>query len=316
MTTWGIVSTIKAPLGAILDFAAHHVALGAHRIYIYLDAPDPPTRAALKAHPKIRVFDCDERHWKRLGMARPAMHQPRQTANASHCHTRPPEVDWLIHMDVDEFLWPEGDPPRPVAETLAALPADCHCARVRPAEQLAGAPDLFKRFIPAGPERDALVARIYPQFGAHVKGGFLSHLAGKLFLRTGLGPVRVKIHNAYLGAVMNPGEVELTELILCHAHAKSWEEWRAAYRYRLEQGSYRAGLAPTRPRDQGGMSLHEVFSLIEAEAGEDGLRAFFDELGAVDPAVRRALDEAGLLLHCPLDLATKRRKHFPDFARD
>ena len=310
MTTWGLIATIKAPTREILDFAAHHIELGAHRLFIFLDAPNPEARAALKAHPKVRVFTCDEAHWRKLGMKRPTKHQARQTGNATHAYRRKGgEVDWLIHMDVDEFLWPD----RPVTEILGALSTKTLCARIRPVEALAGDGTLFKGFIPPGPERAATVARLYPRFGEHVKGGFLSHLAGKLFLRTGLGPLTVKIHNVFQGQRMNPGETELDNVLLCHCHAKSWEEWIAAYRYRLAHGSYRAELAPARPRDKGGLTLHELLNEIEAAEGEVGLRAFYDEFCADTPARRRALEAEGLLHRCDLQLDAKRRKQFSDF---
>lgn len=293
----------------VLAFAAHHLELGAQRLYIHLDAPDPETFAALKAHHKIRVFSCDADYWRKLGVKRPAKHQARQTANATRIYRSRAEVDWLIHIDVDEFLWP----PAPMAETLAALPPEVLCARVRPVEALAGDGNHFKGFIPPGPAREATVARLYPRFGPYVKGGFLSHLAGKLFVRTGLGEVTVKIHNVFLRDRMNPGEIELRDTLLCHCHAKSWDQWIAAFRYRLEHGSYRAELAPARPRDQGGMTIHEVLSLIHETEGEPGLRAFYDELCADTPDLGAALKAEGLLHRCDLLLDQKTRKQFPDF---
>ncbi|WP_417673402.1 glycosyltransferase family 2 protein [Pseudodonghicola sp.] len=308
MTRWGIVSTIKAPKAEILDFAAYHLELGAQRLYIHLDDPDPDTLAMLKTHPKIRAFACDDAYWRKQGVKRPAKHQARQTFNATRIYRRKAEVDWLIHMDVDEFLWPEGR----VDQRLGALPAATLCARVRPFEALAGDGTGFKGFIPAGPEREAVVERLYPRFGAFVKGGFLSHLAGKLFVRTGLGDLTVKIHNVFRGEEMNPAEVELDDIRLLHCHAKSWEHWLSAFRYRLDHGSYRAELAPARARDKGGLTLHEVLSTIHQVEGETGLRAFYDELCADTPRLRAALQAEGLLHQCDLGLAEKLQKQFPD----
>lgn len=317
MTKWGLVATIKAPVAEILDFAAYHLELGAHRLYLYLDDDNRAAFGPLKAHPKIRVTLCDDAHWRKLSGKRPAKHQVRQTANATHAYGRRAEVDWLIHMDVDEFLWPDAG----LSDYLADCLADCltgldhrvHCARVRPMELLSGDGTAFKAFIPGGPDRAAIVARLYPQFGQHVKGGFLSHLAGKLFVRTGLGDLTIKIHNVFQNAVMNPGEAELNIVSLCHCHAKSWEDWISAFRFRLEKGSYRAELAPNRSRETGGMTMHELFRWIEADAGESGLRAFHDEVCADTPDLRARLSDQGLLRLCDLQLAAKRRKHFPDF---
>ena len=101
--TWGIASTILAPTRDILQFAAYHLAAGAQRLYIYLDAPNDEAFAHLDAHPKIRVITCDARYWKQRKRDRPDAHQQRQTANATHAYNRRREVDWLIHMDADEL---------------------------------------------------------------------------------------------------------------------------------------------------------------------------------------------------------------------
>lgn len=304
---WGLVATIKAPLPEIEAFAAHHLELGAHRLYLYLDAPDPDTHARLKAHPKIRVQSCDADWWKRLGKPRPDGHQYRQVLNATHAYGRKPEVTWLAHIDVDEFLWPDT----PLTDQLAALPDSCGCARVRPAEALSGDGTAFKALMPAGPQRDAALARLYPRFGRDVKAGFLSHVQGKLFLRTGQGPMIFKIHNVFKGDTPNPGEAALEGTTLLHCHARSWADWIAAYRYRVRHGSYRASLGPTRPRAHGGLTMHELLRSIERDAGESGLRAFHDELCADTPLHRDRLQAEGLLRLHDLDLATKRAKHFP-----
>ncbi|WP_299874769.1 glycosyltransferase family 2 protein [uncultured Sulfitobacter sp.] len=307
--TWGLSATILAPAQDILAFAAYHLDAGAHRLYLYLDAPCPEAMAHLQAHPKVRVTLCDAAHWQKVNGGRPAKHQVRQTVNATHAYNRRAEVDWLIHMDVDEFLVSD----RPVAAHLAGLPADVPILRVRPMEQLSGDGTVFKGFIPADGQRAAIVRTLYPRFGAHLKGGFLSHLAGKVFTRTGLDDVTVKIHNAFQDGVELKGADVVAGLDLAHCHAKSWDDWHAAYRYRLEKGAYRAELGPNKPRNQGGMSLHEVFAAIEAKDGTAGLRAFFDEVCADTPSLREKLEAKGLLRRINLDLNATLSTHFPNW---
>ncbi|MEL7100632.1 MAG: glycosyltransferase family 2 protein [Pseudomonadota bacterium] len=304
MTRWGLVATILAEPADILRFAAYHLDAGAHRLYIYLDAPSD-AYDLLKAHPKIRPTICDAAHWKKLIGKRPPKHQVRQSLNATHAYNRRAEVDWLIHIDADEFLVPA----QPIADALATLPADTTSARVRPMEQLAGAPDVFKAFIPPDENRDPLVRRLYPNYGAHLKGGFLSHVAGKLFVRSGMPDITLRIHNAFEGDAMLPRAAELVQIDLAHAHAKSWDDWYAHFRYRLEQGSYR----PELTRDDGALSMHELFSFIEAEEGEAGLRAFYAEVAEDSADLRARLDAEGLLRIHDLDLGTKLTQHFPDF---
>ncbi|KIC29929.1 glycosyltransferase family 2 protein [Leisingera sp. ANG-M6] len=305
---WGIVSTIKADTRAILDFAAYHLDLGAHRLHIYLDEPNPEAYTHLKQHPKVRVTTCDASHWKRLKKHRPVKHQVRQTLNATHAYERI-QTEWIAHIDVDEFLWPSFD----LGQMLAALPQGVLCARVRPLEALAGREGEFKAMIPKGPEREAEVRAVYPAFGGFLKGGFLSHTAGKVIARTGLPNAELRIHNLFQEGGTVSESHELVQADLCHCHAASWEHWQSVYRYRLERGSYRPELGPGYARIMGGLNTHELLSLIEEEYGENGLRSFFDEISAKDPAVYRKLQERGLLRNRPLGLAEKRQKHFPGF---
>jgi hypothetical protein len=260
----------------------------------------------LKAHPKIRVVTCDDAYWQKLCGKRPQKHQVRQSQNATRAYNRADDVDWLIHMDVDEFLVAE----HPVGEVLAALPAAQKIARIRTMEALAGDATAFKSFIPNGPQRAQIVSALYPTYGEYVKGGFLSHLAGKVFVRTGMADVRLQIHNVFQNDAMIEGPEQQPGIDLAHLHAKSWPDWLAAYRYRLEKGSYRSDLAPNRPRDRGGLSMHELFSMIEAEGGEAGLRAFFNEVCADTPELRATLKAKGLLRLADLDLDAKVSCHF------
>ena len=307
MTTWGVVATVKAPRGEILDFAAHHLELGAQRVYLYLDAPDPGTLAALKTHPKVRVVACDDAYWQRQGR-RPVKHQVRQGRNATHAYRRRAEVDWLAHVDVDEFLWPETR----VADALAALPSGVLSARVHPMEALAGDGTAFKALIPKA-DRAEVTARLYPTYGAHLRAGFLSHVAGKLFVRTGLEGVELRIHNMFVGEAQNPHSVDLGQVALCHLHARPFGQWLDSYRYRLSRGSYRAELPPARPRAEGGLTLHELFGALEAAGGEAALRGFFDEVCADSPSLRDRLAREGLLRHIDLELSASRRRQFPEF---
>ncbi|MDX1785514.1 MAG: glycosyltransferase family 2 protein [Roseovarius sp.] len=315
MTTlpkWGLVATIKADARAILNFAAHHLDLGAHRLHIFLDADCPQARAALEAHPRCNVILTDEAYWAAHRRDRPEAHQARQTMNATRAYRRRPGVDWLAHIDVDEFLWPEC----PIAEQLADLPDTARTARMRPIEALAPLPGddptqtWFKGCAARQRVRNRQTEEIYPTFGAHLNGGFLSHVTGKIFVRTGTKGIKFRIHNAFLDGAQIPNDFDLPQTRLCHFHAPSWEGWQRAYRYRLERGSYRVGLKAS---GSNATTMNALFSLIEAEGGEDALRAFYDEVCTASPGLRARLAEHDLLHRVSLDLDAKRARHFPDF---
>lgn len=304
--TWGIVSTVKAPITQIQDFCAHHLELGAHRIYLYLDDPEQEGLVGLTEHPKIRTTLCNERYWKQHLGRRPKKHQNRQVENASHAYARRTEVDWLVHIDVDEFLWPRSR----FADQLAALPRDCLVGRIRPAEALANlqpSPTThFKRLIVNATKRRVTTNEIYPTYGEFLNGGFLSHVQGKLAYRTQIEGLRAKIHNVFLEDQKNPGEKELNETELLHLHAKSWGDFLVAFQFRLNQGSYRSELKAA----QNGMTMHQLFSAIYDEEGEQGLRAFYQEVCTASPQLLDRLRAHDLLSSHDLNLDHKRSLHF------
>ena len=151
--TWETTTLTNAGLPALLRFAAWHLEQGAHRLFLYLDDADPEKAKQLNRHPKQRVTLCDATYWKKRGN-RPEKHQPRQTMNAAHALSRAKDVDWLLHCDVDELLWPST---RSVESRLAGLPAYCLCARVRPA--LLDALRSHGRLLEASIDADALIQR-------------------------------------------------------------------------------------------------------------------------------------------------------------
>lgn len=304
---WGIVATIKAPVTGVLNFAAHHLDLGAHRLFLYLDDDNRAAFDALKAHPKCRPVMTDDAYWRKLGMKRRVKHQSRQFENARHAYDRATgQVDWLAHIDVDEFFWPAT----PLAGQLAALPATCMGARIRPAEALAGPGPVthFKACAPDRPTRDRQTAGIWPDYGAHLNGGFLSHVAGKMIYRTGVEGLKVQIHNIWVGDDMNPGEATLTDTMLLHMHAESWDSFRRALDYRLEKGSYRAEL---KPGQKGALTMHELFGTLIAEGGDEAIRRFYDRVCTASPDLLDRLDSHGLLHSHRLNLDSKRERHFP-----
>ncbi|MFK7869032.1 MAG: glycosyltransferase family 2 protein [Roseobacter sp.] len=309
---WGVVATVKASASDTLRFCAHHLEHGASRILIYLDAPNPEAEQALLKHPLCRVQVCDDLYWDATLGKRPAKHQVRQTNNASHAYARCDDVDWLAHIDVDEFLIPE----RTISALLADCPTDQHVLRVRPMEALAPAdaqtdPSAFKCFVPNRHSQQELLARLYPTYHDQIKGGFLSHLAGKLFVRTGLPNVRLRIHNVLIDGAENTGQQETKDLKLAHLHARNWDHWRTLFDFRLEHGSYRADLAPVQPARSDSATVHSFLSTLVKTDGEAGLKHFFGEACADTPDLRARLAHEGLLYTCRLNFDALVAQHFP-----
>lgn len=293
---WGLVATIKAPLPAIARFAAHHLELGAAALHVFLDAPDEQTARWLSRHPRIHVTQCDADYWRAIGKPRPDAHQLRQALNATRAlRANADTLDWLGHVDVDEFLIPA----RPVADTLAMVPADCAFARIPPAEALAredADPDVFKLTHAQAGQPKAVLQDIYPTFGLHLYGGFLSHNSGKVFARTGIPDTRLGIHTLKYRGEDATNRAKPDGLHLAHFHAPNWQHFIDHLDFRRRQGSYR----PRSTRRELGQA--DLLAYLTAEEGEAGLRLLFDEVCTDSPALRDRLRAHDMLIEHRFDL--------------
>lgn len=294
---WGLVCTTNAPLRDVARFVAHHLDSGASHLYLYLDAPDPDIAALLKGHPKITLTLCDAAYWKKTGKTRPDAHQLRQTFNATRAlRDAEATVDWLGHIDTDEFILTKGK----LSSALKSIPDDMAGARLFPAEALAATVtgDLPKHFklrtttdgVPA-----QAVTDIYPKFGSYVRGGFLSHLAGKVFARTGLGDIHLAIHRLRVKGADVINTATLTDAYVGHLHAPDWDSFATKLEFRQTKGSYRI------KSDDAPKTIGTLLQYLRDEEGEAGLRQFFDEMCQDSPELRTRLKRHGLLLSPAFD---------------
>ena len=296
--SWGVVSTIRAPLRDIARFAAHHLDQGAKALHIYLDQPDPETQTFFADVRQIRLTVCDDAYWQGKPEKARRTHQLRQAFNATRCY-RKCRVDWLAHIDVDEFLLPTGA----ISDLLASIPDTAPYARMRPAEMLAqpdpwSGPVHFKKPARACGATPAQVAAIYPGFGEYLRDGFISYSGFKNFARTGLPKIRLGIHAVLQrGARLDTGH-DMGDLLVGHAHAPSWELFQKHFQFRMSQGSY----AKTQ---QHNMMLSDVLEAILAAEGPQGLRRFYDEMCSATPRLLDRLAAHDMLVTTRLDLDEK-----------
>lgn len=297
---WGVASLIKAPLPQIARFAAHHLDLGADRLHIYLDAPAPETAAFLAQNPKVQVTECDAAFWAAQKKPRMKAHQMRQTWVATQAY-QDTDVDWLAHIDVDEFLLP----PAPMKELLAGLNKDSAVLRIYPVELLAGSQgnELFKLMPRFAGQTRGVLEDLYPTYGAHLPGGFISHREGKNFARTGLMGIRVGIHTVMQGGAVMANRTKVDNLYIGHAHAPDWPFFRDHMAFRMTRGSYRKS-------DEDKFRLLDILSFLQEEEGEQGVRTFFSEVCEATPRLIEGLDAHNMLLRYPLDLDAKVLRHF------
>jgi len=305
---WGVVATVKAPVHDIMGFAAHHLSLGAHRVYIYLDDPQEPTVNTLKLHPKIDVTACTPDWWAAQSRPRFDSIERRQMHNATHAYRRSKRDDglsWLAHIDVDEFILATT----PLSETLAAVPSDAAWAQMPSAELLAPetpaeSPRYFKRTPRQAGLPSSVREDLYPTYGLHLRGGFLSHIDGKMFARTGLSAVYLGIHALRYHSEIASNFQILPHTPIGHAHAPDWATFMHHLEFRLRDGSYRHP-------DGRGVRLGDLIDYLWQTDGETALRHLFTEVCTATPELVAALDARDMLIDHPLGLPAKIAQHFP-----
>lgn len=290
---WGTVTTALAPLPDLARFAAWHLQLGAARVTLCLDDADGAKGEWLARHPAVEVILCDAAHWQRLGR-RPKAHQIRQVANAGHVYAGS-DLHWLAQIDVDEFILPDA----PLATSLAAVDPGTAVLTLPSVERLAAtdptAPARFKTTARMAGRDSSVLTEIYPTYGAHLRGGYISHLEGKYLVRTGLRDVRLAIHHPLSHGAAVANSLPLDGVRLGHAHAASWEVFRDKMRFRLDRGSYRK-------KEAEDFRLADVLAYLEESEGESGLRHFYEEVCTARPALIAALEARGMLITREMDL--------------
>ena len=302
---WGTVSTILAPLVDIARFAAFHLDLGASRVTIYLDKPSKKTVEFFAPFEMVEIIQCDRKYWSRKRRKARLTHQLRQTFNATLTY-KTTDLDWLCHIDVDEFLLTEIS----ISQILADAPVDAAYMQMSPAELLAqknpwSGPSHFK-LVPADADQPrSVVHEIYPQFGGILKDGFISHTSGKYFARTGLPDMRIGIHAMRHEGLFIRNCEKFDTIRVGHAHAPTWNTFEKHIDFRVSKGSYRK-------KKTGVIKLQDIIEQIIASEGMVGLRRFYDDICLATPELLDRLKTHKMLLTARLDLDEKVALWFGD----
>lgn len=240
MTDWGICTTLKAPVPQVLAFVAHHLGLGASRIWLHFDDPDDPAADAVAGLPGVTAIRCDFTWWHGMMGRRPGKHQNRQSRNMQQVYAQD-ALPWVAHIDVDEFLWPA----RPVAEVLADAPDDAPLIRIAPFEALhdpALPDDIFTarhfRAALTGQGRAADRARLFGPYAPLLAEGVLSHSAGKCFFRGGLQGMEPRLHGAFRWGERLRVDGFAPDIALLHFHAQDPAAWKDRLAFRIARGAY------------------------------------------------------------------------------
>lgn len=288
---WGIVATVKAAPEKVAAFVAHHLELGASRIWLYFDDPEDPAFPALSRLRRVTAIRCDDDHWARLS-GRPERHQNRQSKNARAAY-RACKLAWLAHIDVDEFLNLAQPEAETIADILATLPPAQWTLRVEPFEAM-NDPSLTDDIFTARQFRGALKPRV-AHLRSDVLGGYakilpeghLSHANGKSFFRTGIPDLQPRLHGAFYHGKRLPAPAFDRRLRLLHFHAQDRAEWIKALPFRVTRGAYQ---------------YHPELQSLLQKAGPEEIAYFYNRTQRLTPELIALLASAGRLIEADLGL--------------
>jgi hypothetical protein len=291
MPDWGLVATVKTSKEQTLAFVAHHLSLGASRLWIYFDDPNDPAFDLIAHLPRVKAIRCTDWYWAIRG-GKAANHRRRQVLNARDAQ-RKCRLDWLGHIDVDEFLCAF----RPVGSVLADIPADVPNVLMDAFEAMHD-PDLHDDIFTArqfrGPLRDEHLALHPAIFGAAapaVRKGNLGHTIGKSFCRPRLKGVTLDLHLALRNKAAIPAPFH-PDLRILHFHAHDPADWLRALPFRLSRGAYH------HPEER------HLQSWLTGASDQD-LRQFYDATMTLTPEKAALLQAHGLLVTADLQLRAK-----------
>lgn len=290
--SWAVVATVKAPEDKVLAFVAHHLSLGATRIFLYFDDPEDPAQAAVARLARVTSTVCTDDYWTGRG-GRHDRHQNRQSRNARDAYGRC-GTDWLTHIDVDEFILPQ----RPMGDLLADIPKETPLAKLEPFEAMHD-PLLPDDIYTACEFRGAIRHEHWPlrrgalgPYREFNRDGLLSHSNGKVIFRTGIKGLAPRLHSVFLKGKRLDAPDWHPELKLLHFHAQDRQAWRMALPFRLTRGAYmyRPGLQ----------------AFLQGATPEE-IDTFYLQTQVLSPDTRAALQAVGRVIITDLGLRQKVR---------
>ncbi|MEM1375359.1 MAG: glycosyltransferase family 2 protein [Pseudomonadota bacterium] len=207
--TWGTVTLADEPSELLLAFAAWHVSLGASGVHIFLDTPHRVVAKALRKIPGVQVTQCDEMFWAANG-GRAPMQTKRQDIVAQMAYAEA-EVDWLAHIDADEFLTVDGA----AMTELGAVPSGVVGLRIPVRERVWLEPPTtifdgaFKVPVPG---RLGLDRTLLGPLAKYTQRGLTGHTRGKTIVRTG-SDLTLSIHGPKEPETLNLMEAQSLRLL-------------------------------------------------------------------------------------------------------
>ena len=296
---WGLVMTVREPAQLVLANVVYHLSSGASEVHVFLDDPADPVGPLLEQIEGCVVTLCDADHWDRVnGGKRPERQTRRQSLNATSVY-RASGLDWLVHLDADEFLYQR----RPLVEELAHTPRQPGYLAIETRERICrqgrAADDIFSgAFRVPFRGRDAFLPAIFGELSGFTTCGLAGHAAGKAAVPVGF-EYRISIHAPRSGEGNRLPPLHATSTHLLHFDGLTPEHWLRKLNAYQAQGP--KGLV-------GPHRLAQLEFMQEGCQTDQDRRDFHDLLKTVDADEEARLSALGLIEDLPFDIGPEARE--------
>ena len=291
-----LVTAVRDEADRVDPFLDHHRAVGVAKAYVYLDRCRDGTAERLAAHPEVTAIAWDREPGHRWF----AEHQNLVAADALR-RAAADGVDWLLHLDVDEYAW--GGPVGgldPVGGDLGPALADATADVVR-FPTVEAVPEALGDDPPPWAlehvQPDGRFARqvLDPRTDGLVRiDGFLGHPRGKTAVRVAAGLIPEDPHAWRRADGSTPTEDRLGALL--HVVVTGAAQWQAKYRKIAAPDHWPNGCPVPFPK--------QAWKEAALAMSPDEARAYFDAWVAVGAAALGRGRAEGTVVHWPLLRAT------------
>jgi len=288
--------TVREPVQPVLANVHYHLGQVASEVHVFLDDPEDPVGRFLDSIPNCLSYRCNAEHWDRLNRGRrPSRQTRRQSLNATSVY-RSTKLDWLVHLDADEFVYQK----RPLGEELAYAPRmpGYLALQVRERAFVGSQVELFDgAFRTPFNGRDAMKVPLFGETAPFLTQGLSGHAAGKSCVPVGRG-LRMSIHAPRTLKGQRIPPLHSASAVLLHFDGLTKLHWI------VKMLRYAEG------KPEGLVGSHRLAQLAFIKDGCDGLAEigeFHDLLKALDAEQDARMTALGLLEHLPFDIGDAAR---------
>lgn len=276
MAKISIVATIRASLRESLSFVNYHLNIGIDHLVLFFDAPEDEAIETLKSNERVTCIPCDTSFRQANGASPTDSIETRQIRNANLGLKilRDLGFDWIIHMDVDELLYPDV----PIHSFFEGLDQHIKVVRFKILEALPDALEYHHPFseistfkVPVSNKRQ-FIAKLLGCSGAFYQGEyFRGHTASKSAVRTSAEIGTMGLHLPYGIANKELKRIKTEDVMLLHFDGCGFNNWKLKWERRLD-GSARA----THMRDNRIKQLEEFKA--QKKAGNEALIRLYKKI--------------------------------------